>query len=577
VSGSSDERSLATQLAAMDVPALAALLHRRGVAASANWHDAFDAAEALLDAASVDRALIALPRPLLIALATAGAGPVEPAGRARLAGLALLHADGTVLRGVAGRVAAQRTEHPDAFLPLPAPEPPARADAAAEAAAAERAVMAVAALADLLALGAEQPVTTTAAGAVSATDRRRLVELHLVGDGDELDDLLATGRDAGLLQPVDREWRLTERGAAWLPGSTLERWTSIASSLRDALPKSLRTASGGMLPPEAWHAVVPLDPAWPSRTAAMRRRAVRWGLWTPDGAEPAWTVPLRAGDAPGTETLASVIPAEIDAIYLQADLSAIAPGPLQPSLDLRLRTMADRESRAQASTYRFSEESLAAAVAAGETAATIREFLSRLSLTGIPQPLDYLIDRTTARHGLVRVRADAATARTHVESDDAHLLQTISVDHALRSIGLVPNEAGLVSRVSREAVFWTLADARYPVVAIGDDGAPESLRRRRPLVAAAASADPATALRPLAERIRSGGGDSDTAWLERELDQAVRARATITVAVRLPDSSTREFTLEATGMGGGRLRGRDRGADIERTLPVSSIVGVRPA
>jgi hypothetical protein len=39
----------------------------------------------------------------------------------------------------------------------------------------------------------------------------------------------------------------------------------------------------------------------------------------------------------------------------------------------------------------------------------------------------------------------------------------------------------------------------------------------------------------------------------------------------------REFTLEATGLGGGRLRGRDRGADTERTLPVSSIVSTRPA
>ena len=89
--------------------------------------------------------------------------------------------------------------------------------------------------------------------------------------------------------------------------------------------------------------------------------------------------------------------------------------------------------------------------------------------------------------------------------------------------------------------------------------------------------DPATALLPLAEALRaSGDGDADAAWLERELEQAVRARATVVVAVRLPDGSAREFTLEAAGLGGGRLRGRDRAADIERTLPVSSIVGVRP-
>jgi hypothetical protein len=56
----------------------------------------------------------------------------------------------------------------------------------------------------------------------------------------------------------------------------------------------------------------------------------------------------------------------------------------------------------------------------------------------------------------------------------------------------------------------------------------------------------------------------------------VRARAVIDVVVRLPDASTRTFRLEATGFGGGRLRGRDRGADVERTLPLSSIASVHP-
>jgi len=51
----------------------------------------------------------------------------------------------------------------------------------------------------------------------------------------------------------------------------------------------------------------------------------------------------------------------------------------------------------------------------------------------------------------------------------------------------------------------------------------------------------------------------------------------LVVEVAMPDGSTRELTLEATGLGGGRLRGKDRAADVERTLPVSSIRSVRPA
>ena len=45
----------------------------------------------------------------------------------------------------------------------------------------------------------------------------------------------------------------------------------------------------------------------------------------------------------------------------------------------------------------------------------------------------------------------------------------------------------------------------------------------------------------------------------------------------LRDGTEREFTIEATGLGGGRLRGLDRNVDVERTLPVSSITRVSPA
>jgi hypothetical protein len=55
----------------------------------------------------------------------------------------------------------------------------------------------------------------------------------------------------------------------------------------------------------------------------------------------------------------------------------------------------------------------------------------------------------------------------------------------------------------------------------------------------------------------------------------VRTKAVLLVAVGMPDGSTRELLLEATGLGGGRLRGRDRAADVERTLPVRSILSAR--
>jgi len=51
----------------------------------------------------------------------------------------------------------------------------------------------------------------------------------------------------------------------------------------------------------------------------------------------------------------------------------------------------------------------------------------------------------------------------------------------------------------------------------------------------------------------------------------------VRVTVRLPDDSLADYVLEPAGLAGGRLRARDRAADVERTLPLASIVAVADA
>lgn len=572
----SDERTLATWLAGRSDEALAALFSARGVSPSATWRDLFDAAEGLLDAASVDRALIRLPRAELASLTAATrADAADGPELAALRDAGLVRGDGAPYRAVAARAAALRAEHPDAFAPAPSDlRDPQAADPVGEAVAAERAFSSSAALADILLATLHTPLSLTAAGSVSAADRKRLVEIGAVTGGEQLDDLLAAAAGARLVRPALREQLVTRRGSRWLSASTAERWATIARGFVASAPSALRTAEGGLIPVAAWSGAYPLDVDWPARSARLRRVAEAWGLLTPDGRETPWGSALRARGEADVSALTAHLPPEIDRVYLQADLSAISPGPLLPALDLRLRGIAVRESRAQASTYRFTADSLAAGLTEGETAGSIREFLSGLSITGIPQPLAYLIESTAARHGRIRVRA--LPGRSRVESEDAGLLAAIEVDQALRHLGLVDDGDALASKASREAVYWSLADARYPVVALDETGAPEPLHRHR-IAEKSTALDPLAAFAPLLARLRAArGDDGDAAWRERELDQAVRSRTVVAIVVRLPDGSTREFVLEATGLGGGRLRGRDRGADIERTLPVSSIESVRP-
>ena len=569
----SDARALATWLAARGDAALAETLAARGVSPHIGWHDFFDAAEGLLETASLDRALTRLDRGELVALADAASPPDGSAVR-----LALADDAGRPFAQVATRVAITADARPDAFAPVPEAPVPSPADSRAAATAAERAFTTAGSLADVLLACLHTPLVRTGAGAVSAADRRRLAEAGAIEAGDDLEDLLAAAAAARLAVAHDREWVVTTTGQTWLETSTAGRWAVVAEGFRASLPRGIRTPDGGFAPSSTWPEAYPLDVDWPGHAARLRRIGAQWGLFGDDDAEFPWTTALRAGEPADAATMAPFLPAEIDRVYLQADLTAIAPGPLAPALDLRLRSLALRESRAQASTYRFTAGSLGAGMTEGETAESVRGFLSQLSLTGIPQPLDYLIESTSARHGLVRVRADAASGRTVVESPDAGLLDAIAVDQSLRPLGLVPDGRVLLSRVARDAVYWTLADARYPVVALDDAGAPEPVHRRAVAAQSDPVAPPVDTYARLIAMLRSGHGtEGESGWLERELEQAVRARSEIVVVVRMPDGSERSLTLEAAGLGGGRLRGRDRAADIERTLPVSSIVSVRPS
>jgi hypothetical protein len=569
----SDQRALATALAALDDAELAELLAGRGAPVTAGWRDLFDVAAALLEPTSVARALTALPYRAALAITRAvTAGEAVPEGdRAPLVAAGLVDAEGRPFAAVATAV---RDREPPVERTQPFDRSTSPAD---DAAAAERAFTSAASLADVLLRALTEPLTRIGNGALGAGDRRVLVESGAVPDADTADLLVGLAASTGLLHAEERAWLVTAAGRAWVASPTLERWTSAAERLRDAFPAGLRTESGGWVAARAWTDAYPFDTAWPARAGLWRARAVAWGLLTPGGGEPPWAASLAAGGDADAAALAAFLPPEVDRVYLQNDLTAIAPGPLMPHLDVRLRSMAMRESRAQASTYRFTADTIAAAITAGETAESLRTFLSELSLTGVPQPLEYVLSRTAERYGLLRVGRDPATGRTRVTSDDSAALETVAVDQALRSLGLVRDGGALVSRVGDDTVFWALADSRYPVVSVDESGKPRQLDRAR-LAPEHAAPSPAEQYAELVARVRAGSDaeDADAAWLERELDTAVRSRAVVDVVVRLPDGSTRTFRLEATGLGGGRLRGRDRGADVERTLPLSSIASVHP-
>lgn len=135
--------------------------------------------------------------------------------------------------------------------------------------------------------------------------------------------------------------------------------------------------------------------------------------------------------------LAEFLPTPIDYIMIQADLTAIAPGPLQVDIERELNLIAEIESRSAATVYRFDEASIRKALDAGKTVDAVKKFLKKISKTEVPQPLTYLIEDTARKHGALRL----GYAPTYLRSEDPGLLDALMKDvrvTALHPVRIAP-------------------------------------------------------------------------------------------------------------------------------------------
>ncbi|MBM3691624.1 MAG: hypothetical protein FJW76_06435, partial [Actinobacteria bacterium] len=124
------------------------------------------------------------------------------------------------------------------------------------------------------------------------------------------------------------------------------------------------------------------------------------------------------------------LPTPIDYIMLQADLTAVAPGPLIADLERELSAIAEIESRGAATVYRFNEVSIRRGLDLGKSADGIKNLLSKTSKTPVPQPLTYLIEDTARKHGAIRLGA----APAYLRSDDSTLLDALMRDARITAL-----------------------------------------------------------------------------------------------------------------------------------------------
>lgn len=144
---------------------------------------------------------------------------------------------------------------------------------------------------------------------------------------------------------------------------------------------------------------------------------------------------LRSGDEAALDVaVAAAVADDQETLVLQPDLTALALGPLAPSVARPLADMTDRTADGddRAPGFRFTEASVRRAYDAGWTAETITAFLAGHALAGIPQPLQYLLDDVARRHGSVRILAASSVV---VTDDDVGAVE-IASNRRLAALGL---------------------------------------------------------------------------------------------------------------------------------------------
>lgn len=303
---------------------------------------------------------------------------------------------------------------------------------------------------------------------------------------------------------------------------------------------------------------------------------------------------LLAGDDPAP-LIADHLPAPIDHVLAQADLTVVAPGPLEPDLAREMALVADVESSGGATVYRVTETSVRRAMDSGRSADDLHELFRVRSQTPVPQGLTYLIDDVSRRHGSLRV----GSASAYLRCDDPALLAEVVADRGLEVLRLrriAPTV--LLSKSPVNRVLEMLRDHGYAPVAESADGAlvlsrPDARRtpvRQRSSTRPVEPPAPTTRqLTDLVRQIRAGDRAArearrspvtstfpgvTTATTLGVLGQAVRDGLAVWLGYVNAQGTASHRIVEPVSVGGGFLRGFDHQRDEMRTFALHRITSV---
>lgn len=292
--------------------------------------------------------------------------------------------------------------------------------------------------------------------------------------------------------------------------------------------------------------------------------------------------------------LAADLPAAVETILVQSDLTAIVPGRPAPELAALLERTSVVESRGGALTVRFTPESVRGALDVGYRAEEITQEISRYSPAPLPDSLSVLVQDAARHHGAVRVRAVSALLRVGDEATAAGLLaeprlRDLGLDEVAPGILVATASAGQVLRELRATGLAPVTEDASGHLVVGPATARQA--RRAPEPTRPGSEHPVRRRRPgrrelttLVGRLRVGqealqaAGEAavatDPVHALAVLRQAQSSRSRLRLRLAGPDGAVQERQVRVMAVEAGRVRLRDVVRETELTVAVHRIVSV---
>jgi hypothetical protein len=388
----------------------------------------------------------------------------------------------------------------------PAPDEPARR--AAEHDAAERARRVVGLVERLLERWSREPGIQLASGGLGVKELRRLGKFLEVDEW-EAGRVAELALLAGLVAQDGRSGDVLPSSAYddWLEQDVVDQWAALVRAWweSDRLPSAAGSRYGGSVVPALHYS--PSPGARAERHRVLRLLADTSGLTEVDvAARSHWAAPARwsgqespepavlgayvealllglisgaplpgvvapwgpdgSPDWPGPQVLArlaAAFPEPVESVTLQADLTAIATGPVSVDVARVLDLLADVESRGAATVWRFGPDSVRRAFDDGWDADQVLAALETVAAKGVPGTLATLVADVARTHGRVRVGAAAAYVRCADEVVLAELQRTrklgpLKLRAVAPLVAVSPAKPAKVVELLRAAGFSPAAD-----------------------------------------------------------------------------------------------------------------------